>query len=116
MFTRSLFQVYDIYRYMYFTHNGNQGESTLQGIKIVVRLYCFARFPCLNFKHVIIMKDFHNVFAYYDKSKLKEVKCQKKNSFLNFIWCDVRVYLGQKYMSQHIKNWKYNTKKDWNYF
>jgi hypothetical protein len=25
----------------------------------------------------IIMKDFENVFAYYDRSKPKEIKCQK---------------------------------------
>jgi hypothetical protein len=29
-------------------------------------------------KHMpIIMKDFHNVFAYYGRSKLKEIKCQR---------------------------------------
>jgi len=35
------------------------------------------------------MKDFHNVFAYYDKSQLKEVKCQKKNYIFKFhmMWC-----------------------------
>jgi hypothetical protein len=42
--------------------------------------YChivfFSRVPCLNFNHVIIMKDFYNVFAYYGKSKPKEIKCQ----------------------------------------
>ncbi len=41
--------------------------------------YCHVVFflgvSCLNFNHVIIMKDFLNVFACYDKSKLKEVKC-----------------------------------------
>jgi hypothetical protein len=50
-------------------------ENTLEGAKIVVTLYCFLRVPCLNFNHVIIMKDFHNVFAYYGSSKPKEVKC-----------------------------------------
>jgi hypothetical protein len=29
----------------------------------------FLRVSCLNFNHVIIMKEFHNVFAYYAKSK-----------------------------------------------
>jgi len=46
------------------------------GVKIVVTLYCFLGVPCLNFNHVIIMKDFHNVFAYYGRSKPKEIKCQ----------------------------------------
>jgi hypothetical protein len=41
------------------------------GAKIVVTLYFFSRAPCLNFNHVIIVKDFHNVFAYYGASKPK---------------------------------------------
>ncbi len=52
------------------------------GATIVVKLYCFLGFPCLNFNHVIIMKDFHNVFAYYDRSKPKEVKCQGNQTFI----------------------------------
>ncbi len=47
------------------------GESTLRGAQIVVALYCFLKVPCLNFNHVIIMKDFHNVFTYYGRSKPK---------------------------------------------
>jgi len=44
-------------------------ESTLGGGgKIVVTLYYFLRVPCLNFNHVIIMKQIHNVFAYYGRS------------------------------------------------
>jgi hypothetical protein len=41
------------------------------GGQIVVTLYRFLKVPCLNFNHVIVMKDFHNVFAYYGKSKAK---------------------------------------------
>jgi hypothetical protein len=51
------------------------------GAKIVVKLYCFSGVPCLNFNHVIIMKDFHNVFADSDRSKPKEVKCQINQIF-----------------------------------
>jgi hypothetical protein len=29
----------------------------------------------------MIMKDFHNVFAYYSRSEPKEIKCQKKYIF-----------------------------------
>jgi hypothetical protein len=58
------------------------GKSTLGGgSKIIVTLYCFSKVPCLNFNYVIIMKDFHNFFAYYSKSEPKEIKCQKKNIF-----------------------------------
>jgi hypothetical protein len=60
------------------------GESTLWGgeAKIVVTLYYFLGVPRLNFKNVIIMKDVHNTFAYYDTSKPKEVKCKKHYIFL----------------------------------
>jgi hypothetical protein len=51
-----------------------QGENTLQGGQVVVTLYFFLRVPCLNFNHVIIIKDFHNVLAYYDNSKKSNVK------------------------------------------
>ncbi len=45
------------------------------GTKTIITFYCFSRFPCLNVNHVIIMKEFYNVFAYYDRSKPKKVKC-----------------------------------------
>ncbi len=35
----------------------------------------FFSVPCLNFDHVIIMKGFHNIFAYYRRSKPKKIKC-----------------------------------------
>jgi hypothetical protein len=44
--------------------------------KIVVTLHFILGVPSLNFNHLIIMKKFHNVFAYYDTSKPKEIKCQ----------------------------------------
>ncbi len=49
----------------------NMVKTHYWGVKIVVTLYCFLEVPCLNFNHVIIMKDFHNVFAYYGRSKPK---------------------------------------------
>jgi hypothetical protein len=52
-----------------------KGEITLVGTKIVVTLYYFLGVPCLNFNDLFIMKDLHNIFAYYDRSKPKEVKC-----------------------------------------
>ncbi len=61
------------------------GESTLWGgAKIVVTLYYFLGVPCLNFNNVIIMKDLHNTFAYYGRSKPKEVKCQKKIKIISY--------------------------------
>jgi len=51
------------------------------------QLSYFFGVPCLNFNHVIIMKKIHNVFAYYDKSKPKEVKCQKNYIFwFHMMW------------------------------
>jgi len=52
-------------------------------------------YPCLNFNHVIMKKEFHNVFAYYGSLKHKKVKCQRKEIFY-FIWCDVRIYFCKK--------------------
>ncbi len=52
--------------------------------KIVVTLYYFLRVPCLNFNHVIIMKDFHNVFAYYGRSKLNKSN-SKEITFFDLI-------------------------------
>jgi len=46
-------------------------KTYYKGAKIVVTLYCFLRVLYLNFNHVIIMKDFHNVSPYYGRSKLK---------------------------------------------
>jgi hypothetical protein len=46
-------------------------KSHYEGAKIVVTLYCLSRIPCLNFDQTIIMKDFHNVFAYYGRFKPK---------------------------------------------
>ncbi len=59
-----------------------KGENTLRGPKIVITLYIFSRVPCLKFNHVIIMKDFHNIFAYYGRSKPKEAKWHKHYIFL----------------------------------
>jgi hypothetical protein len=64
------------------------GGNTQWGAKIVVTLYYFLGVPCLNFNHVIIMKDFHIFFAYYDKSKLPKIKCQKNYIFkFHMMWC-----------------------------
>jgi hypothetical protein len=38
-------------------------KADYMGAKIVVTSYYFLGVPCLNFNHVIIMKDFHNIFA-----------------------------------------------------
>ncbi len=42
----------------------------------------FLKYPCLNFNHVIINMNFHNVFAYYGRENHKEIKCQNKFPFL----------------------------------
>ncbi len=55
-------------------HNHLRVKAYYGGAKIVVTLYCFSRVPYLNFNHIIIVKDFHNVFAYYHRSKPKKVK------------------------------------------
>jgi len=52
-------------------------KHIMGGPKIVVKLYYFWRVLGLSFNHVIIMKHFHKGFAYYGRSKPKEVECQK---------------------------------------
>jgi hypothetical protein len=47
------------------------GENTLQGGQNCCHIVFFLGVPCLNFNHLIIMKDFHNVFANYGRSKPK---------------------------------------------
>jgi hypothetical protein len=58
---------------LYISNKKNEawGESTLKWDMIMSHCIIFLRVPCLNFNHVIIMKDFHNVFVYYGKSELK---------------------------------------------
>ncbi len=52
------------------------------------------------------MKDFHNVFAYYDKSKPKKIKCQRNYIFISY---DMMLkYIAQKESTlQHIQKCKY---------
>jgi hypothetical protein len=53
------------------------------------------------------MKDFHNVFVYYGKSKLKEMNCLTNYTF--FISYDVmlKYICAKKYTSQCTKKCKY---------
>jgi hypothetical protein len=68
------------------------GWKHIIGGPIAITLYYFLGVPCLNFNHVNIMKDFHNVFTYCGRSKPKEIKCQKI-TFFYFMWSNVKVYL-----------------------
>jgi hypothetical protein len=63
----------------------------------------FFRIPCLNFNHVIVMKDFHNVFAYYNRSKPQKNQMSNKLHFL--ISCDViqNIFVQKQCTSQGIK-------------
>jgi hypothetical protein len=54
------------------------------GAKTIITFYCFSGFPCLNVNHVNTKKDFHNVFAYYGRSKPKK-KNVKEITIFNFI-------------------------------
>jgi hypothetical protein len=56
---------------------GPLGESIFRKGKIVVTLYYFLGLPCLNFIHIIIMEDFHNVFAYHGRLKPKTSNVKK---------------------------------------
>jgi hypothetical protein len=76
---------------------GNEmlGENTLKRVEVVVTLYYFLGVPCLNFNHVIIMKDINNFFCI-----LWWVKTQKmtKNIY-SFILIDMMLkYICEKRM------------------
>ncbi len=62
----------------HFIHANRVSKHNHLRVKGGAKNYChivvFSRVSCLNFNHVIIVKDFHNVFAYYGRSQSKEVK------------------------------------------
>jgi len=78
----------------------NRVKAHYKGAKIVIILYYFWGVPCLNFNHVIIMKDFHNVFTYYGRYPKKSNA--KETTLFYFIWCDVRIYLCQKHICHNV--------------
>jgi hypothetical protein len=47
------------------------GWKHITGGQKLLSHYIVFKDPRLNYNHVIIMKDFHNVFAYYGRSKPK---------------------------------------------
>jgi len=55
------------------------------------------------FLHIIVSQDPNKANA-------------KKNTFLNFIWCDVRVYLHKKMCITMYSRMKIYIKIDWNNF
>ncbi len=73
------------------------------GAKIVLTLQFILRVPSLNFNHVIIMKKFHNVFAYYGRSKPKKKMPNKLYTFSFSFSYDVMLeYLNQNNIYQNI--------------
>jgi hypothetical protein len=59
-------------------------KTHYKGAKNFVTLYCFLGVPCSNFNHVIIMSDFHNVFAFYDSSNPNKLS-SKETTLFNLI-------------------------------
>jgi hypothetical protein len=72
-------------------------ESPLWGVEDCCHIVFFSKVPCVNFNHVIIMKDFHNFLHIMVGQNPKKLNT-KKITFLNFISCDVKTYLCQKYI------------------
>jgi hypothetical protein len=54
------------------------------GTKIVVTLYCFARVLCLNYKHVIILKDFHNFLHIMVGQNSKKLNAKETTFFISY--------------------------------
>jgi hypothetical protein len=80
---------------------GDVGQSTLQGAQDCCHMVLFSRILCLNFNHVIIMKDFHNVLHIMVGQNPKKSNA-KETTFYYFIWCDVIIYLCQKNIHHNI--------------
>ncbi len=59
-------------------------KSHYGGPKIVVTFYCFLKYPCVNFNHVIIKKDFYNVFAHYGRLEHIKSIAQKNRFFISY--------------------------------
>ncbi len=57
------------------------GKSTIEGPQLLSHCI-FSWVPCLNFNHVIIMKDFHNVFFSMVIIKTQRNQMPKKLHFL----------------------------------
>jgi hypothetical protein len=53
------------------------------------------------------MKDFHNVFAYYGRSKPNEIKCQRNYIILFHMMLCLNIFMPKIYTSQHTKKCKY---------
>ncbi len=64
-------------------------------------MYYFSKLPCLNYNHVIITKDFHNVFAYYSRLKPQKVKISQRNFLFHVMEC-FRANLHKKIICHNI--------------
>jgi hypothetical protein len=62
-----------------------QMKTHYKATKIIVTLYYFLGISHLNFNHVIIMKDVHNVFAYYIVNQNSKKSNVKKITIFYFI-------------------------------
>ncbi len=87
-----------------------EGQNTLWGDQDYYHNILFFRSSMFELQHVIIMKDFQNVFAYMVNQNLNKSN-SKKITFLNLIWCDVRVYLCQENIGHNILKNAYTFKK-----
>jgi hypothetical protein len=64
-----------------------------KGAKVVVTLYIFSGAPCLNFNHVIIMKNLNNFLLRIMMGENPKKSNAKKIILIYLIRYDVRIYL-----------------------
>ncbi len=78
-------------------------KAHYRGAKIFVTLYYFLRVPCLNFNHVMsLLWRIFTMFLHIMVGQNPNKSNSKETTFFNLIWCDVKVYLCQKYICHNI--------------
>ncbi len=77
------------------------GENTLRGGQDCCHIVLFFRGPMIELQPCHYYEGFSQSFACYGKSKPSKSNF-KEITFLNLIWCDVKIYLCQKNIHHNI--------------
>ncbi len=89
-------------------------ESTLWGSQDCCHIVLFFKGIIFELQSCHYHEEFSQFFAYYGKSKPKEVKCQKNYTFSDvMLWCDVKIYMCKENVHHNVLK---NAKNDWNVF
>jgi hypothetical protein len=79
----------------------NGWKHTMKGPKNFLHYIIFQGCPCLNFNHVTINKDFHNVWPYYGSQNTNKSNA-KETTFFYFVWCAIKLFLCRKNVHHNV--------------